>query len=205
MLKTLYRKLNAHHRAWAVAVLAAAFIIFYLGPNHLQLGEPRPLPLFAWEEIIPFLPWTIFIYFSTYLQVILAVLLFRRQDFNLAFSALIIMVILHGLIFVLFPTIYPRPPLPENVSIFTGFCYNFLIALDTPKNCFPSLHLAATVFVSLILWRRKTGLGLFFLFWTLLIALSTLTLKQHYFWDIAAGAGFGLFFYLYAFKIRKIL
>jgi membrane-associated phospholipid phosphatase len=93
------------------------------------------------------------------------------------------------LIFLFFPTIFPRElyPIPEGTHPAIDAVWFWLRNADAPTNCFPSLHVS-TVYLSVFIFldeqREKFP---FFLIWGTLIALSTLPTKQHYFIDIVAG------------------
>lgn len=188
-LISLAKKMEKKSRIYAVLILSTVFFIFYLTSNHLTAWGPFSVPLFNWEKAIPFLPWTTVIYLSTFLQVALVIILFTKRDFIRGWVGLMALILVHSLIFFLIPTAYPRPEfLPANTSGASAFLYNFLIAIDTPKNSFPSLHIAAAIFGSLVMWRKNIFTGIIFSFWTIFIIISTLTLKQHYFLDILGGA-----------------
>ncbi len=54
-----------------------------------------------------------------------------------------------------------------------------------PANCFPSLHVALAAIAGCALWRR--GIRVVAVIWPALIAVSTLTTRQHVAWDVAGG------------------
>lgn len=172
-------------------ILLYVWVIFvYLTTNHYHWYEPRPLP-FTWVDIhAPFYPTTVWIYLSEYpLFAITYFLIKDMKRLNRFFYAMAAMQLVNGLIFTFFPTTYPRHafPLPESLDAVTAFAFNWLRVADSPANCFPSLHVSGIFLNAFAFWgesRRKFAL---FFFWGLLICISTLTTKQHYFADIVGG------------------
>jgi len=82
--------------------------------------------------------------------------------------------------FLLLPAHYPRP-LPETAGIFEG-AYRWLYSNDRPGNTFPSIHAAASLCAGF-------GMpGIFWKVWACAVAVSILTVKQHFIADLAGGA-----------------
>ncbi len=104
------------------------------------------------------------------------------ERFGRTYLAIGAIEILHLVIFVLYPTTYPRPAGDTSYPLF-----EFLKFFDSPTNCFPSLHVAIPIFLALAIWRGGKKIGILFLFWAILLALSTLTTKQHYLLDVFGG------------------
>ena len=108
-------------------------------------------------------------------------LLFRR-----AMVALTIGVLINYATFACWPTTYPRPIAPEGQAFYEVW-YRWLTTIDTPANCFPSGHITAPAIGCWALAqehpRWRWGISLAFIFF----ALSILTTKQHYAWDLLGG------------------
>ena len=200
MLKDkLIQKFSDYGPFRAIIVFGLFFLATYLITNHLTWAAPWQLPLFPFERNLPFMPWTVFIYMTTYVGVVIAIPLFARRDLPRAMAAMISMAVFLGIIFLLFPTVYPRPPLPTGLSPFTEYIYRLFTVIDTARNCFPSEHVAGVLFVSLVLLRRNRAIGVLFLVWSAFIAISTLTVKQHYAFDLVGGAAVAVIFYYWFF------
>lgn len=165
---------------------AAVFALIYSGLGHCPWTRPVYLPLTDLDRAIPLLPWTLLIYLSDYLFILLALLSLKKaEDFSSAFYRMIVGIVLSFVIFLFFPTVYPRPLLPADPL--WGETFLYLHFLDQPTNCFPSLHVSMTLIAAasvppLSRWRSLGWL------WALAICLSTLTTKQHYVWDVLGGA-----------------
>jgi membrane-associated phospholipid phosphatase len=93
------------------------------------------------------------------------------------------------LIFFIWPTVYPREqfPLPQDLNALTYYVFNYLRHADAPTNCCPSLHVSSVYLTSFLYLDEQRGKFPFFFGWGTLIALSTLTTKQHYLIDVVAG------------------
>lgn len=194
MLDTL-KKHPQNTRYLSIVLLISVFIVFYLCTNHLSLFKPRYLPLFNWEKNIPFLPWTVVFYFLAYIQVIFTILITYKRELKKDTSAIICLIIFHGLFFLFYPTIYPRPVLPAETTMLSRIGYNIITLFDSAKNCFPSLHVALSILAALILSKHAARLRVVSFAVTLLTIISTLTLKQHYFLDILGGVFTAIIFY----------
>jgi membrane-associated phospholipid phosphatase len=58
---------------------------------------------------------------------------------------------------------------------------------DTAKDCFPSQHVAVAFLTAFHVQRLSRSWGPPFFLLAIAIAISTLTTKQHYLWDVIAG------------------
>jgi membrane-associated phospholipid phosphatase len=73
---------------------------------------------------------------------------------------------------------------------YAGVSAAFLAAvqrIDPPGNVFPSLHVAHTTLLATLLLRDRPVLGRIAVLMATLLALSTLTTKQHFLADVVAG------------------
>jgi membrane-associated phospholipid phosphatase len=166
--------------------------------NHNPVFTPQLLPMTAWDKAIPFLPYTywiytseLFLFFSVY---IVCKDLINANKYLYSFLALQIASVL---IFVLWPTTYPRElfPAPANLDWVTALCFGNLRSVDAPTNCLPSLHVSSVYLSSFLYLDEQREKFPFFFGWATLIALSTLTTKQHYIVDVVSGFGMAVVMY----------
>jgi membrane-associated phospholipid phosphatase len=155
-------------------------------PGRFHLGEPTSLDKSVVDEWIPFLAWTIWVYVSYYLFLILAVWLpkddKRRSD---AAYGLVLAAIIGAVIFTLWPTNVTRQS--PGFDGATGFLWRLLFSVDTTVNALPSLHVANTCLAAVALWSRRGLWRIIVPVWATMIILSTLTTKQHYAIDVPGG------------------
>ena len=163
--------------------------ILYVGyqlTNRFHFFEPHYLPMFEFEYAIPFWTWTVLPYFLLIGGMYLPTFLSRPQDFAKALYAITFAVCINYTIFILYPTVFPRPPAPEGTSLF-DVLYRWLIGIDTPANCFPSGHICVPAIGTWYLMKEHKRVawlyGILFTFF----ALTVLTTKQHYAIDIVGG------------------
>ena len=166
------------------------YSILYVIPNFFLSTPPFELPLLWIDQITPLIPWTFLIYTSDYFVFVFAVILLHEKAQFLSFARMMFGILfVCGVFFYTFPTTYPRPVYPEVANPFISAVMQFVAAADTPRNCFPSMHVGLTAGATWAL--RHLGFKVWgtFSIWSLLIFASTLTTKQHYFLDILGGLG----------------
>jgi membrane-associated phospholipid phosphatase len=184
---------------WILCIsIVIIFLIPYLVVNHLPIKRSI-IPFILDEDRIPFLPWTFIIYTSVFIQeaVIIRQLprVFLKKSLLVAFSMLAV-----GLIFfILIPIEYPRALYINSNSFITTLRF-----IDTPGNCFPSLHVAGAVFFAAcynMLSKSKMSKILMWI-WTAAITLSVLTTKQHYLVDVFGGIILAIPFIIWVQKLK---
>ena len=189
-------------KIWVGPLGIMLFVICYMIPNHIQIFEPSYLYLFDFEKTIPFMDWTIWIYMSSYIYVALAFILLRqKENMNHVFYAQMLFLLIAMVFFFIYPTAYPRPSVEYNGT--AGSMVNFLYLMDTPNNAMPSLHITLTFLAGFGFLKERRHLFPLFMVWAILISVSTLTVKQHYLWDILAGFVLAIAFYWISFKVIK--
>lgn len=167
----------------------SAFFMYYF-TNHHPIFTPRELPLTPIDDAIPFIPWTVLIYVSEYFFFTTVYLVCRdMENVNKYIYSFFATQGVSCLVFLLWPTIFPRDlyPIPDGTHPLVDGVFQWLREQDAPTNCFPSLHVSTVYLSAYIFLDEQREKFPFFIVWATLIALSTLPTKQHYFIDIMAG------------------
>jgi membrane-associated phospholipid phosphatase len=145
----------------------------------------------ALDRAIPFLPWTIWIYFSFF--VFIGSTVFRVEDrlfwrFIIASS---LAATIAWTIVLLYPITFDRPDPALIHSKLYQLLYTLVHDADPSHITFPSLHVGVTWICNFLLWNRSgrglriaLGVG---------ISLSTLLTKQHLVIDVIGGVLLALF------------
>ena len=181
---------------WTLGLAAATLqSAVYFGIGHLHFNRSTELLRTRLDDAIPFWPWTSWCYLPFYAGVfIIAIIGFRRRAlFNRALTAVVVVMTLGALGHVFVAAEYPRPilrpPYPDISSTFMAFVQQ----IDPPGNVFPSLHVAHTTMLALILMKDRARVGLVALAMATALALSTLTTKQHFIADVLSGYALAFF------------
>ncbi|MGN0334484.1 MAG: phosphatase PAP2 family protein [Lachnospiraceae bacterium] len=143
------------------------------------------------DRIIPFLPWTVSVYFGCYLFWITNYILCSRQEKSEAYRFLcadFLSKTVCLVCFLLIPTTNIRPSI-EGDTLWTDLM-RFLYQVDSPSNLFPSIHCLVS-WLSYIGIRGKKHIPVWYRLFSCLMALavflSTLTTKQHVIVDVIGG------------------
>lgn len=176
-----------------LAALGPFFFLTYGFANSVTSQRAYvPSIAFGWERSVPFLPWTIFPYWTSDLLYGISLLVCAtRRELNMHVKRLIAAQVISVACFLAFPLrcIFERP----ETHGFFGWLFDVLLGFDKPFNQAPSLHVSLAV----ILWSRfsahldgfwRSAMGA----WLVLVALSTMTTYQHQFLDLPTGALAGL-------------
>jgi membrane-associated phospholipid phosphatase len=181
---------------WTVGLsLAALQSAFYFGIGNLPLQRSTELLRTRLDDAIPFLPWTSWCYLPFYAAIfIMAIGGFRHRALfdRTARSVVAVMLVgalCHGLIGAEYPRTVLVPPYAGLSEAFMAWVQH----VDRPGNVFPSLHVAHTTMLSLMLVRERPVLGRVALVMATLLALSTLTTKQHFIADVVSGYALAFF------------
>lgn len=174
------------HLPGRMALALGAFLLAAVPYPLLNAGlAPRfdlSTPL---DAAIPFLPWTVALYWSWLGLVALALAGLRGRAFLGLLGALLAAALCCYAGFLLLTAHHPRPA-PETIaSPALRQAFEWLHWLDGPGNTFPSLHVALTSLAALRM--RASPRGLLWLTVAALVALSTLTTKQHVLADVLGG------------------
>lgn len=179
--------------AW-LAVLGPFFYLSYGVANALAAKRVDvPSVVFAWEQAIPFLAWTIVPYWTTNAFYALSLFLCRdRREVDTLGRRLLTVQVLAVACFLLWPLAFGFTR-PETSGVF-GAMFDALTSFDKPFNQAPSLHIALTT----ILWVHylkflRGGWRWVLHLWFALVFVSILTTFQHHFIDLPTGLAAGWF------------
>lgn len=163
-------------------------------------GKPVVPPIHpagTWiDQVVPFVPWTIWLYMPTYVLCFALVLLFVKH--GRMFRATAFSLVLFNLIavpfFVTMPVLSPRPVLNGDLTGNLALIHHLYLH-DTPYNTFPSLHVACSTFIAYVLFKADKRVGVLGWMLSACIWVSVLTTKQHWSADVLGGwvlAGVGV-------------
>lgn len=190
--------------------LALLFVVIW---NELCYNIPRlftgnlhhynmELPI---EQKIPFLPWTVFIYFVCFLFWGVNYVLACKQESRVVWQFLFSDVLAKTvclLFFVFLPTTNIRPEVGDRTI--WDWIMKLLYRMDAADNLFPSIH-------CLVSWLSYVGVRknpvvpkwyrIFSFVFAWMVCLSTLTTKQHVLADVIGGVLLGEISYIVSGKL----
>jgi hypothetical protein len=184
----------------AMWLLSMTVILCFYGLGKLgaHVFGATVLSLGPLDRAIPFVPWTVWLY-GTITWVCLGAWLTipSRAAGARLLATITIAAISCAIVFVLFPTSFPRELFPLGALDSPSLReLARLRAADSPSNCLPSLHVAlawgiALTFAASFPERRLVHLAA--IAWALIISVTTITTKQHFVIDVPSGAAVGVF------------
>jgi len=173
--------------------MSAFFAVYFWVLRH-PVHPVTVMPLTAVDRWIGFQPAALPLYLSLWVYVVLAPSLLAGRRALLACGLAWTALSAIGLgIFLLWPTIVPRPAIDWSLHPTMAF----LKSVDASGNACPSLHVAFAVFTAFtlgrILWQLGAGPGVRVCNWLWCVAIlySTVATLQHVFLDVVAGAALG--------------
>ena len=175
---------------WTLGLSAAAIqSLAYFGIGHLHLTRSTDLLRTRLDDAIPFWTWTSWCYMPFYAAIfIICIVAFRNRFlFNRALGAVGLVMVIGALGHIFIAAEYPRPVLHPPYDSVSSALLGAVQRIDPPGNVFPSLHVAHTTMLSILLLRDRPVLGRVALVMATLLALSTLTTKQHFLADVVSG------------------
>jgi membrane-associated phospholipid phosphatase len=188
-------------RFWAlklhgsIAIIAAFFYCYFWVLHHPEFAVAF-VPLTPVDRLVPFLPATVWIYFSLWPYVVLLPSLYDHRQPILRYLGGVGLLSGVGMaVFYFFPTAVP----PGNqMHRAEHFGFGFLEGVDAAGNACPSLHVAFAVYTAAGLNSVLKDVRAPFVVrqanfaWSVAICFSTLTTGQHVFIDVMAGFALGL-------------
>ena len=155
-------------------------------------------------------------YFSYYLLIpILGVTLWftgRKKAYDFFLVTITLIMLWCYLFFIIFPTSGPKSYFPGAYprDDFGGYLFKWLMDIvlehgQISNGAFPSSHVAMATGILLCAFRFDKTVFWIQLPMVLLLYLSTMYLREHYFVDIPSGIIIGAFFFFTAGKIKSII
>jgi membrane-associated phospholipid phosphatase len=190
---------------WTVGLGAGVLqSLVYFGIGQTHLSRSTEILRTRLDDAIPFWTWTSWCYLPFYAAIFLIAVagIRRKQLFNRAVMAVVIVMTLGALGHLFVGAEYPRPVLHPPFATISDAFMAWVQTVDPPGNVFPSLHVAHTTMLALILREDRRRLGDLALVMATLLAVSTLTTKQHFIADVIAG--YMLAFLGRAFALRRL-
>lgn len=164
----------------------ACTLILYQLTNRYHLVKPRLLEFDVVDNLMPFWPWTVWIYILEYAYFIIAYFGLREQE-NITryFYAYMSILYISIIAFEVYPVTFPREDFPADPSIPSEWGLWFLRTyMDSPANCLPSLHVSSCFISSFCFWKESKWKASVLIFGSVLVSISTMTTKQHYWVDV---------------------
>lgn len=193
------KKLQRNTRFFLIIGVAALHICCWIMVNEINRRLP-PSQLnnlsSVFDTWIPYLGWTFIFYYLGlfYLTLWAFFIVWKLKDkkFLRALYIYTAMIFTGALLQIAVPA---RSPYPADLNSIQQFIHEK--SYSGPYACFPSMHVTLTVLPALILFSviRSRWTRFFSTLMAVLIVVSTLTLKEHFFIDTLAGVVFAFIFY----------
>lgn len=195
---TLERRTAADYARRAAAIVGVIVLhlaVYYTVTRVNSNRPPEALhdPSIALDDRIPLLGWTWVFYWAAYPYLTigagLVVAAMREEDYKRAIKAFIVITLVGGAVQLLYPVAAPWTS--EAHAMQTRMHDS---AFTRPYACLPSMHVAYSVITGFMgaMIARSAGLRWFHILLAAAIAVSTLTLKEHYVADAVTGIALGL-------------
>lgn len=186
---TVARSMNRPYPVTVPMVALVLLVPFYLVIADRARSGTVYAPALVLDRLIPVVPEAALVYGALYAFLILLPLfvLQRHELIQRAVWAYITVWITAYVVFLLYPTVAPRPDAVVGEG-FAAWGLRFLYDADPPYNCFPSIHVAHSFVSALACSRVHPRLGRVAIGCAALVAISTLFTKQHYVADVFGGA-----------------
>jgi membrane-associated phospholipid phosphatase len=171
---------------YMVALMALVPVYLYIA-NGVAAGSVHRPEIWL-DRALPVRPVWALVYGALYLfLIVLPVFVVREPEhIRRTFLAYLAVWITAYVIFMVYPTVAPRPVRVIGRG-FASWGLRFLYDADPPYNCFPSLHVAHSFVSALTCYPVHRRVGAFATVAASIVALSTLFTKQHYVLDVVAG------------------
>lgn len=200
-------KANFLKLVYLILYMALTFELF----NRPLIGKVRNLKIF-FDDKIPFIKELILVYHTFIIALIVVALILFVKDKKLYNKYLLTLFISQNfayLIYLFFQTEVPRYVFTTTENDIFSRLIKYTYSIDNNYSGAPSLHVANCLIAVIYLKKSniKNTIKISFILYLILIALTTVLVKQHVFLDIPFGIIHGIIVYLIVWKnlINKII
>lgn len=175
--------------AWLAFMLVfyALFFPVYFGTSYLVSPERAPLALFFdWETRIPLVSWMIWPYLTLFTLFCVPLVQMTSDEMHRLTLQSTIPLLTAGVCFVVIPCRIGFPP--AEIDGWHRLVFDFLWAVDNPRNLVPSLHIAFSTLI--LLGARQVTIARlrpFYLAWLVVMACAVILVHQHHILDVVTG------------------
>jgi membrane-associated phospholipid phosphatase len=179
-----------------LTLLAAIFVGGYYAIGLSQDPEKAHTLLTRFDAALPFAPAWMFAYGGVYTALLLPIFIVKdARLFRRVALAYFFVLVVSFTCFLAYP-VTTRGFRPDIATLDTRVFWEWGAALnytlDPPMNSFPSLHVGTMTLATLVALKVDRMVGAFASVIAVVIALSTMLVKQHYVADVVAGAAVAL-------------
>lgn len=176
---------------WLLAYLVGSASLYQLAIR-VPLYTPFIVRPTALDDAIPLVPWTAAPYLTYFLLMPSFVMLTRGHPRRGALLVAAALCVLGNLtINNLVPTQISDPITPAFAATLDAPLLEQIVSTDTPRAALPSGHLALPLALAMLAFRGKLRGRWLYVPWTIVMAITILTTKQHYLPDAIAGIAWG--------------
>lgn len=172
-----------------LTVVIVIYLVAYKFSNFYHFTNPTEVPFSSIDQFWSFNPHWIWIYLSSYFAVPIFYLLYFKDHAKKSFIISFLFLSLGSCtFFFFFPTFIPRENfLPADLNPVYKIIFELLHQADEKTNCLPSLHVSTAFLCAWFILKTKRKYFIPFLIYAVLVSISTMTVKQHYFYDVLFG------------------
>lgn len=186
-----------------LVLVVSIWALCYFSINAFTEGKETHILALPFENKIPFIPYFIIFYFSTYVLAIFPYFIVKDiVDYRNAVLAYLVVIFISSIVYLIYPVETIRPGfIVDNIFL---KMVAILYSVAKPYNLFPSMHVSLSALAGIICFKYNKKLGYWLIFWLMMVMLSTLFVKQHYIVDLVAALVLAFLVY-YLFFIKGIL
>jgi membrane-associated phospholipid phosphatase len=172
-----------------LALGATGFYLLYIPINRWSASFEAYHPETFIDRAIPSAPGWMYVYAAVFITGFMPMLVIApRALFRRVVAAYLGVQVVAFAFFLLLPVHMEHRPLDMAVVDFPSWGQRLAYHLDTNAACLPSIHVTLAVLAALCTWKADRVLGAVGLLMALLVATSTLMVKQHYLADVLVAA-----------------